>query len=159
VLELRSTAFAPYGPIGVRYATRGIPGGENVSIPYQWAGTPAGTRSFALTLVDRAEVAHDWVHWLVIDIPPGSMSLPEGASGTARMPEGARELANTFGFEGYGGPQAPLGTGEHPYEATVYALDVPHLDLDTAITLVGFLAALDGHVLGRSTYSGRFAHP
>jgi Raf kinase inhibitor-like YbhB/YbcL family protein len=139
-----------------RFAMRAILGGHNISIPYVWQGAPIGTRSFALALVDTAPVAHNWVHWLVIDLPADSSALPEAASGTSAMPHGAMELRNTFGTIGYGGPQPPIGTGAHPYVATLYALDTDKLAVLAAVTREEVLSAMDGHVLASATCTGRF---
>jgi Raf kinase inhibitor-like YbhB/YbcL family protein len=156
MLTLTSPAFGPGAAIPVRYAMRAVPGGLNVSIPYAWSDLPTGTASLALVLVDRSPVAKGWAHWVVVDIAPSASALPEGASNTSSMPAGARELVNSFGATGYGGPQPPPGTGAHEYEATLYALDVPTLGLRPAATLEAFNQALDGHVLADATYSGSF---
>ena len=156
VFELSSPAFAEGGSIPVRHAMRAVQGGENVSIGYEWAGAPAGTRSFALALVDRSPVAHDWVHWLVVDLPASATGLPEGASGTSAMPSGSRELASAYGSTGYGGPQPPSGTGQHPYEATLYALDTTALPLPTDTTLAQFERAVARHTLATARLTGRF---
>jgi Raf kinase inhibitor-like YbhB/YbcL family protein len=155
-MELRSAAFEDGGTIPVEHATTRVEGGENVSIPYEWSGAPSDTRSYALALVDTHPVANEWVHWLVVDIPPDSLSIERGASGTA-MPKGSRELDSTYGSSGYGGPQPPPGTGEHSYVATVYALDVPSIDLSDDPSLSDFESAIDGHVLAEATVSGVFA--
>jgi Raf kinase inhibitor-like YbhB/YbcL family protein len=139
-----------------RFAMKGVSGGRNVSIPYSWNAAPEGTKSFALTLVDQAPVASKWVHWMVIDIAPSAARLPEGASGTEMMPTGAKELRNSFGSVGYGGPQPPAGTGAHPYVATLYALDTPALDLPADATLEQFSQAIAGHVVASQTCTGRF---
>jgi hypothetical protein len=142
--------------VRVKYAMRTVPGGSNVSIPYAWGDAPAATKSFVLVLADGAPMAHDWVHWAVADIPASSASLPEGASGTDAMPPGARELGNTFGFAGYGGPQPPVGSGAHPYVATLYALDIAHLDLPQAPTAAQLERACTSHTLARATCVGQF---
>ena len=123
MMKLTSPEFADGGTIAARHAMRAVAGGDNVSIAYDWSGAPAQTRSFALALVDRSPVAHDWVHRLVVDITPQTSALPEGVSGSSAMPVGARELATTYGAIGYQGPQPPPGSGQHLYEATIYALD------------------------------------
>jgi Raf kinase inhibitor-like YbhB/YbcL family protein len=138
------------------FAMKAVRGGQNVSIPYSWSGTPADTRSFALALVDEASVAHHWVHWLAIDIPAQSRELAQGASGTSAMPSGARELRNSFGFDGYGGPQPPAGTGAHPYVATIYALDLDRLGVAQNASRDAVLAAVRGHVLATATCTGTF---
>jgi len=162
-MTLDTTAFAaPASPgaaaahIPARFAMRAVPGGQNVSIPYSWSSAPHGTRSFALTLVDTAPVAHDWVHWMVVDIPSDAASVPEGASKTSAMPDGAGELRNSFGSAGYGGPQPPPGTGQHPYVATLYALDVAKLGLSADSSLAQFNSAVAGHVLATATCTGTF---
>lgn len=139
-----------------RFAMRAVPGGQNISIPYVWRGAPPGTRSFALALVDMAPVARNWVHWLVTDLPADSSALREAASGTSAMPLGAVELRNTIGSVGYGGPQPPIGTGAHPYVATLYALDVDKLAVSASATREDVLRAMDGHVLAVATCTGRF---
>jgi len=157
VFELVSSAFASGGVIPERFALH--PHGSSASeasIPYEWSGAPAGTRSFALSLVDHAPVAHEWVHWLVIDLPPQASALPEGASHSASMPSGSRELVNSFGSVGYGGPMPPPGSGVHPYEATIYALDEPSLALPAHPSLAQFEQAIAGHVLGQASYTGTF---
>ena len=142
--------------LSAKYATRSVVGGQNLSIPHEWRDAPSGTRSFALMLVDTAPVAHDWVHWAVVNIPAPVTGLPEGVSGSADMPAGATELDNTFGRLGYGGPQPPPGTGAHPYTATLFALDVDHVDAPDSITAARLQQLLAPHVLAQATCTGYF---
>jgi Raf kinase inhibitor-like YbhB/YbcL family protein len=100
-------------------------------------------------------VAQNWVHWLVINIPANAASLEEGAS-RKKMPRGSIELKNSVGEIGYGGPQPPKGTGDHPYVFTLYALSVEKLDLETSVSLSVFKKALDGKVLGSATITGKY---
>jgi Raf kinase inhibitor-like YbhB/YbcL family protein len=151
----RSATSGLLETIPSKFAMKEIPGGRNVSIPYSWDAAPQGTKSFALTLVDEAPMANKWVHWMVVDIPADATRLPEGASGTNLMPTGARELHNTFGFVGYGGPKPPAGTGAHPYAATLYALDTATLELPANATLSQFSRAIAGHVVASQTCTGR----
>jgi Raf kinase inhibitor-like YbhB/YbcL family protein len=153
MFTISSPAFESGGLIPPRYATTRIPGGSNLSIPYEWRNAPAGTRSFALVLIDRAPVARNWVHWIVYDIPATATGLQEGASPSA-LPAGAKELTNTFGSSGYGGLQPPRGTGRHPYETTLYALDVSTLALGPTADLSALQRAMQGHVLGTATMTG-----
>ena len=144
------------GRIPAKYAMRSIPGGENVSVPYSWDGVPPEAKYLALTVVDTAPVAHEWVHWMVVGISASATGVAEGASGTGRMPAGSQELRNSFGFGGYGGPQPPAGTGAHPYVATLYALDVSQLSLPSAPSLAQFKQAVAGHVVATASVTGRF---
>ena len=88
-MELTSTSYAAGQAIPARNATHGVPGGQAVSVQLSWSGAPVGTRSFVVAMVDRHPIAHDWVHWLVVDVPSGVSSLGEGVSCTAAMPAGA----------------------------------------------------------------------
>ncbi len=150
---LTSEAFEDEGAIPVRFADTTVEGGQNVSIPYAWSGAPEGTASFLLLLVDHHPVADEWVHWVVADIPSSVSSLPEGASPDG-IPEGARELTNTNGVAGYSGPSPPPGSGDHPYEATLYALDVEHLAVEDGASLEEILSAAEASSLGEASVTG-----
>jgi hypothetical protein len=145
--NLFSLAFPNGKPIPTKYASAYVNGGKNISIPLSWSGIPEGTRSFALSVIDLHPAANNWVHWLVIDIPPTAESLKEGSSGR-NLPSGAKELYNSFGDLGYGGPGPPKGSGLHKYEVTLYALNVDTLDLTANATLKAFRTVVDPHIAG-----------
>ena len=153
-MQITSSAFSDGGKIPIQYVMPGA-GGQNVSVPLTWSNPPAGTQSFALAMVDPHPIAHNWVHWLVIDLPREATSLPPGASGK-QMPKGAVELKNSFGELGYGGPQPPRGSGDHPYVFTLYALKVAKLDLGANASLPNFKKALEGKTLGSATITGKY---
>ncbi|MCX6814847.1 MAG: YbhB/YbcL family Raf kinase inhibitor-like protein [Candidatus Aenigmarchaeota archaeon] len=153
-MEITSLAFKDGGRIPQKHAMPGA-GGDNLSIPLSWKNPPAGTKSFALSIVDIHPVANNWMHWLVVNILAGVNSLPEGASGR-RMPPGSIELRNSFGDTGYGGPQPPRGTGDHPYVITLYALNADKLNLGTSTYLSAFKKALEGKVLASASITGKY---
>jgi Raf kinase inhibitor-like YbhB/YbcL family protein len=153
-MEITSTAFKNGEKIPFQYVMPGA-GGKNVSVPLSWKNAPSGTKSFALSMVDPHPVAQNWVHWLVINIPANVTSLEEGAS-RKKMPPGSVELKNSFGDIGYGGPQPPKGTGDHPYVFTLYALKVEKLDLGASTSLSAFKKALEGKTLGSATITGKY---
>jgi Raf kinase inhibitor-like YbhB/YbcL family protein len=153
-MQLTSSAFPDKGKIPQQYVMPGA-GGKNISLPLSWSGAPAGTKSFALSVVDPHPVARNWVHWLLINLPAETTSLAEGASGK-KMPAGAVELKSSFGDLGYGGPQPPRGTGDHPYVVTLYALNVPKLDLPVNTSLTAFQKALEGKVLAQASITGYY---
>jgi Raf kinase inhibitor-like YbhB/YbcL family protein len=153
-MEISSSAFKDGGKIPIPYVMPGA-GGKNISVPLSWKNTPSGTKSFALSMVDPHPVAQNWVHWLVINIPATATSLEEGAS-RKKMPQGSMELKNSFGDIGYGGPQPPKGTGDHPYVFTLYALNVERLDLGTNTLLSSFNRALEGKIVGSATITGKY---
>ncbi|HEV8537512.1 MAG TPA: YbhB/YbcL family Raf kinase inhibitor-like protein [Bacteroidota bacterium] len=152
-MRLSSTAFHDGKPIPTKYSYHGVVGGKNVSLPLEWSDAPRGTRSIALSLIDPHPVAKNWIHWFVINIPPGVTSLAEGASETG-MPPGAKELYNSYGTTGYGGPEPPKGSGPHPYVATIFALSVESLSLSQNATLGAFEKALEGKVLASAKLTG-----
>lgn len=149
MFQVTSAAFQNGGHLPERFASvRG--GGQDVSPPLEWSQPPEGTRALLVVVIDRHPVAHEFMHWVVTDLPPDTTSLPEGASG--RLPAG-RELAGTSGDAGYHGPTPPPGTGEHEYEMIVYALDErPALPDQPSIDDVE--RAVDGHVLVSASVSG-----
>lgn len=160
--SVTSAAFAHGDEIPLEFCRETFTGGRNVSPPLAWSEPPAGTRSFAVTMIDRHPVARQWIHWAVVDIPPDARMLTEGASagsadergGADTLPSGARELENTFGSPGYGGPAPPPGTGEHTYAITVHALDVATIAVGRRPTAGEFEGAIAGHVLARATIAG-----
>jgi len=153
-MEISSSAFKDGEKIPIPYVMPGA-GGKNISVPLSWKNAPPGTKSFALSMVDPHPVAQNWVHWLVINIPAQVTFLEEGAS-RKKMPPGSMELKNSFGDIGYGGPQPPKGTGDHPYVFTLYALNVEKLDLGANTSLSAFKKALEGKILGSATITGKY---
>ena len=154
-MEITSSAFKDQGKVPIQYVMPGA-GGKNISIPLTWKNVPAGTKSFALSIVDPHPVAQNWVHWLVINIPKEVFSIEEGAS-RKKMPPGSVELKNSFGDIGYGGPQPPKGTGDHPYVMTLYALSVEKLELGVNTSLSTFKKAIDGKVIESATIIGKYS--
>lgn len=153
-MEITSAAFKNEGKIPIQYVM--VPaGGKNLSIPLSWKNAPPGTKSFTLSIIDPHPVAQNWVHWFVINIPASATSLAEGASRKS-MPAGAAELKNSFGDAGYGGPQPPKGSGEHPYVVTLYALTVEKVDLGSSASLSAFKKVLEGKVIQSTSITGKF---
>lgn len=154
-LEVTTSVLETGDRIPALFAHPGVEGGANVSIPYAWSAGPVETKSYALLLVDLHPVADEWVHWMVVDIPLTVRELPEGAS-RIEIPGSARELLNSYGEVGYGGPEPPAGSGEHEYRATIYALDVSELEVTDRPGYDEFLDAVEGHIVARGSVSGYF---
>ena len=134
--------------------------GDNRSPALTWQNPPAGTQSFALLVhdPDAPTGGAGWWHWAVIDIPPTITALPEdaGAMDGSKMVPGARQIVTDFGRSGWGGPCPPVGHPPHRYNFTLYALDVPKLEVPTGASpaLVGFMA--NSHSLGKATLTGLY---
>lgn len=153
LLQLQITGYEEGGRMPVKFATVDG-GGQNVSIGVSWTPLPAA-QSYAVLFDDKHPIANNWVHWLVVDIPNTVTELAEEASPMG-MPSGSRELMTSWGRPGYGGPQPPVGSGDHEYVVRLYALDVPKLDVDEKISRSDFLKAIEGHVITKEEYSGWF---
>ncbi len=153
-MEIISSAFKDKDKIPIQYVMPGA-GGKNISLPLMWKDVPAGTKSFALSIVDPHPVAQNWVHWLVVNIPKEITSIEEGGS-RKKMPPGSTELKNSFGDIGYGGPQPPKGTGDHPYVVTLYALNVEKLELGVNTSLSAFKKAIEGKVIASASITGMY---
>jgi Raf kinase inhibitor-like YbhB/YbcL family protein len=101
-------------------------GGDNVAPALSWRDEPAGTKSFALAMIDlTARPPLGWAHWVVVDIPATVHSLPAGGA----LPDGARAIPGSGGGAAYFGPCPPEGTGVHQYVFTLYALHGPTPEL------------------------------
>jgi Raf kinase inhibitor-like YbhB/YbcL family protein len=156
VISLSSRSYGNNETIPPKFAGRRVVGGHNVSPELSWTEPPVTTKSFALTIVDPHPVANNWVHWMVINIPFRERRIVEGASRTNSLPAGAKELMNTSNELGYNGPGPPKGSGAHPYVLTLYALNVPAIDLPVKSNLRQFLAAIEGKVIDEGKWTGMF---
>jgi Raf kinase inhibitor-like YbhB/YbcL family protein len=121
--------------------------GIDVAPPLAWSGAPEGTRSYALIMEDPDAPRGIFTHWLLYDIPATTTDLQEQADGTA--------LPNSFGRAAYGGPCPPPGHGPHRYVFTLYAIDVPALDVRSR-SRASFDRALRAHTLGTARLTGRY---
>ena len=133
--------------------------GQNISPALTWAGEPAGTRSFALTMVDPdARNGKGWWHWSVFNIPASVNGLAAGAGseGSKSLPAGAIQGRTDFGFSHYGGPCPPVGDHAHHYEITVYALKVTSLPLDATASGAQLEPILGGNTLATAKIVGRY---
>jgi len=143
--SLTSSAFADGDVIPREFSCQGA----DVSPPLSWAGAPDGTAALVL-VVDDID-ANGFTHWLVLDLPAGDGSLPQGVSASAATPQQGR---NDFGRVGWGGPCPPSGT--HHYRFTLTALAAP-LALDGHPDASAVRAALaKANVLGRATLTATY---
>jgi Raf kinase inhibitor-like YbhB/YbcL family protein len=124
--------------------------GADRSPALAWTGVPAGTRALVLVVDDPD--ARGFVHWLVLDLPPGAAgSLPPGVAADAPSPQQGR---NGFGRVGWGGPCPPSGT--HHYRFILSALAAP-LGLAGHPDGAAVQKALKGAtVLGQATLRGTY---
>jgi hypothetical protein len=121
----------------------------------------------------------DFFHWLLLDIPSTTREIassshsngvrPRGKPGPTTA-DGLRHGVNDFTkwfsgnvqmegrYYGYDGPAPPWNDAIiHHYEFTLYALDVPHLQVQGELTGPNVKAALEGHVLAEATLTGTYS--
>lgn len=139
--SLTTHSFSDGEPIPVQFTCDGA----DAPPPLAPADTPDGTQSFALIMDDPDAPNGTFTHWLAYDIPPGPGEL---------RPSAGKTLKNSFGREGYGGPCPPKGHGSHRYYFTLYAVDVPQLEL-RGKKREDLEAALQGHTLATARLMGR----
>jgi Raf kinase inhibitor-like YbhB/YbcL family protein len=94
-----------------------------------------------------------WVHWLLYNLPPETISLPENVPANAEFPDGSLNGKTSFGGLGYGGPCPP--DSYHNYIFKLYALNTG-LDLDAGATKEDLLAAMEGHILAEAELVGGY---
>ena len=130
--------------------------GKNVSPELHWSGAPAATQSYALSIYDPdAPTGSGWWHWVVINLPADTKSLPQGAGAAdgSNLPAGATQIRTDFGSKGYGGPCPPQGDKPHRYIVTVHALKVPKIDVpsDATAAMTGFM--INANTLAKATFT------
>ena len=134
--------------------------GDNLSPAVSWKNAPAGTKSFAVLVhdPDTPTGGAGWWHWLVVDIPATTTSLPQGAGGAdaSALPAGARQITTDYGSAGWGGPCPPPGDKPHHYNFTVYAMKVDKLELpaNPSAALVGYM--VNANSLARARFTPRY---
>ena len=149
-ISVTSSAFTDSRPIPDKFTCTG----SNVSPPLQWGNAPAGVKSFALITDDPDAPMGTWVHWVIYNLPPATMSLAENLPPSPELPDGSKQGVNDFRQPGYGGPCPPPGK-PHRYLFKIYALDTM-LNLKSSATKKELLKAMDGHVLAQGQLIGTY---
>jgi len=131
--------------------------GENVSPPLSWANPPAGTKSYALTMVDsEGRGGSGFIHWVAYGI---AVSLTGFAEGEASQPSdkyvGGKGSAGVGHYMGpCTGPGAP-----HHYTFILIATDLEPTELAPGLTRDELLAKLNGRTKGATGLVGLFKNP
>jgi len=168
VLWVSTTAFPDGGEVPLRNAGRF----ENKSpaFEFHWnLGTnpttaPDALKTYAVIFHDiensTNKTTADTLHWTAFNIPGTAKGLPEGL-GAGDLPDGTRNgpgIAARGGNPGaYFGPGAGPGPFHH-YVFEFYALDTK-LDLPATTTREDLVKAMDGHIIGKAAWVGRFHAP
>ena len=169
VLSVSSPAWADGGEVPMHNAGRG----DNKSPAFEFHWTLGGNPTMAPdTLKTYAVIFHDienstnktavdTLHWSAFNIPGTATGLPEGL-GAGTLPDGTVNgpgiaMGRGGGQGSYFGPGAGPGPFHH-YVFEFYALDTK-LDLAANTTRDELIKAMDGHIIGKAAYVGRFHAP
>lgn len=120
----------------------------------------------------------DFFHWVLVDLPATCRGVNEGEFSDGVVPRGkpgpatrhgARHGVNDFtrGFAqdpqmagdyfGYDGPCPPWNDERvHRYVFTLYAVDLERCPVEGKFTGPDVLKAIEGHVLGKTSLTGRY---
>ncbi len=120
----------------------------------------------------------DFFHWVLVDVPASITELAEGADGSGLTPRGKPIGKTELGvrginsytdwfagddsmkgdYGGYDGPWPPFNDERlHHYHFTVYALDVPSLNLSGRFDGKQALAEIGKHTLAKAEWVGTYA--
>ena len=152
-LRLSSSVFTDGGEIPSKYTCEG----EDIAAALEWEGVPEGARSLVL-IVDDPDAPDPkapkmtWVHWVLYNIPPETVGLPEGTT-SADLPPGTKEGLNDWKRTGYGGPCPPVG--RHRYFHKLYALDTLLKGMDRP-TKAQIESAMRGHIIAKAELVGTY---
>ncbi len=132
----------------------------NWSIAGVAAPAPMELQTYAVIFHDIENSSNkttvDTLHWSAFNIPGTAKGLPEGL-GAGDLADGTRNgpgIRAGGGAPAYFGPGAGVGPFHH-YVFEFYALDAK-LDLPATATRDELVKAIDGHVVGKAAYVGRF---
>jgi len=162
---IASAAFKDGTPLQKRNAGDNLPNtpnnpncvGENVSPPLSWANPPAGTRSYALTMVDpEGRAGLGVMHWIAYGIPVSVTGFAEGEVSKPSPKYVGGKGTNGFGI--YRGPCTPAGAPHH-YTFTLIATDLEPADLPPGLTRDELLVKLNGRTKGATGLVGLFGSP
>lgn len=151
-------------PVRYSQAAEGALPGGGASPAMHWDNVPAGTQSFVVNMMDLDYAPNrgtrTQVHWVVWNIPASEMGLEGSQPQGDMLPNGASQISATGRV--YRGPGAGASGPKHHYIFEVYALDTTVAVVasdDPIATRDAVLAAMEGHVLGKSVYTGMFRRP
>ena len=158
LFTLSSPAFSDDGMLPLKFAGGTLCGkdsrGGNISPPLAWANAPAGTKSFAVIMIDPdGRRGLGSVHWVAYGIPASRTGLKEGEGGPSTDIVDGK---NSRGTLGYTGPCGPPIDAAHHYVIDLIALDMPPNVLKGGLSRDELLTAIVGHSLGPASLVVRY---
>ena len=121
--------------------------GSGATLPLEWKGAPAGTKSYALIMDHLAPGNEMKSYWVMWDIPASVTSLPKNVKGVGKLGVGFK------GGVGYEPPHSK-GPGAKTYVLHVYALSAePKITGTASVNREALLAAIEGKILAKADLS------
>lgn len=157
---------------------------DNISPEISWSGAPAGTKSYAIVVVDPDVPAkfddankpgktidanfprQNFYHWVLLNIPANINKIEEGKGKDAKL---GNTLVNDFAsfikdkpaqtFLGYDGPCPPFNDARlHHYHFIVYALDVDSIAAAEFTTGREAISDIEKHALAKGELVGTYSN-
>lgn len=158
---LTSQAFADGGQVPLKHGGKregsATCKNENVALPFAWKNPPAGTKSFALIMIDpEGRGSAGLVHFFAYGIPATMNGFAEGelnkASDKFVFGKGATPESMYFG---------PCSTSAYPHHYTflLVAYDLEPQALPGGLSRDELLDKLQGHTKGVTGLVGLWGHP
>jgi len=166
--SVTTTAWPDGGEVPLKHSMRSD--NKSPAFEFHWslggnpADAPANLKTYVMTLRDMENSTDkgptDTLHWAAFNIPGSAKGVPEGLQ-AGDLADGTRNGPGYYAGRGatpaYAGPGAGPGPIHH-YVFEFYALDA-RLDLPATTSRDDLLKAMEGHVIGKAAYFGRFHMP
>ena len=123
--------------------------GASATLPLEWSGAPAGTRSYAVVMHHIPGPGDVKWYWLLYNIPNDTMRLPKNVKGVGTLGNNSVNGRTEYA------PPHSKGPGAKTYIYTVYALSAP-VKLDVPPSEVSrdvLLSAMKDLILGSAALS------
>jgi len=167
IFEISSTTFKDGGMLPKKAANNSPNNpncvGENVSPQLSWVNPPAGTKSFAILMVDPEGRGGAGVnHWVAYGIPADVTGFAEGeVSKASDKYVGGK---STQGVGNYSGPCTPPNVQPHHYTFILVATDLDPKELPPGLTKEEVTAKIvpqgaASHAKGSAGIIGLFVKP
>jgi Raf kinase inhibitor-like YbhB/YbcL family protein len=148
---LRSPAVAAGGQLPPDYTGDG----SAATLPLEWSGAPAGTKSYAVIMHHIPGPGDVKWYWILYNLPAETQSLPRNVKGVGTLGNNSVNGRTEYA------PPHSKGPGPKTYIYTVYALSAaPQLAVPpTQVNREVLLAAMQDHILAAAELRVVYSRP